>query len=60
MKNGRGTRALQKVGAVAEGVLRNAFVCHGELLDQRLFAILEEDWRAGGTRTRAAHAERVH
>lgn len=60
VKNGRGTRALQKVGAVAEGVLRNAFVCHGELLDQRLFAILEEDWRAGRTRARAAHAERVH
>lgn len=60
VKNGRGTRALQKVGAVAEGVLRNAFVCHGELLDQRLFAIVEEDWRAGRTRARADRTALVH
>ena len=60
VKNGRGTRALQKVGAVAEGVLRNAFVCQGELLDQRLFAIVEEDWRAGRAQARAARAALVH
>jgi RimJ/RimL family protein N-acetyltransferase len=53
VRNGRGNRALQKVGAVQEGVLRQAFLCGGEYLDQILYAIVEDEWRAArayGTR----------
>lgn len=46
VRNGRGNRALQKVGAVQEGVLRQAFLCGGEYIDQILYAIVEEEWRA--------------
>jgi RimJ/RimL family protein N-acetyltransferase len=56
LKNGRGTAALRKVGAVQEGVLRKSFLRHGEYLDQALYTILAEDWRAsraGGPHTTA-------
>jgi ribosomal-protein-alanine N-acetyltransferase len=46
VRNGRGGRALQKVGAVQEGVLRKSFKCNGEYLDQVLYAIVKDDWRA--------------
>lgn len=46
VRNGRGTGALQKVGAVREGVLRKSFLRNGEYLDQALYAIVDEDWRA--------------
>jgi RimJ/RimL family protein N-acetyltransferase len=46
--NGRGNAALQKIGAVAECVLRKSFHHQGEYLDQMLYAILDVDWR--GTR----------
>jgi len=46
LRNGRGGRALQKLGAVPEGVLRKAFLKDGEYLDQVLYAIVDEDWRA--------------
>ena len=49
LKNGRGTAALRKVGAVQEGVLRKSFLRHGEYLDQALYTILAEDWRASRT-----------
>lgn len=49
LKNGRGTGALRKVGAVQEGVLRKSFLRHGEYLDQALYTILAEDWRASRT-----------
>ncbi len=45
IRNGRGNGALRKVGAVQEGVLRRAFLRHGEYHDQSLYAILLEDWR---------------
>jgi ribosomal-protein-alanine N-acetyltransferase len=45
VKNGRGTGALLKVGAVPEGVLRKSFLRNGEYLDQVLYAIVEDDWR---------------
>ena len=35
-----------KVGAVQEAVLRKSFLCNGEYLDQVLWAIVEDDWRA--------------
>ena len=46
IKNGRGNGALQKIGAVQEGVLRKSFLRNGEYLDQVLYAIVEDDWRA--------------
>jgi RimJ/RimL family protein N-acetyltransferase len=46
VRNGRGGRALQKMGAVQEGVLRKSFVCNGQYFDQVLYAILKDDWRA--------------
>ena len=47
--NGRGNAALQKLGAVAECVLRQSLHHRGDFLDQVLYAILDVDWR--GTRT---------
>ncbi len=44
--NGRGNGALRKVGAVQEGVLRKSFLRNGEYLDQTLWTILHDDWRA--------------
>jgi RimJ/RimL family protein N-acetyltransferase len=44
--NGRGNGALRKIGAVPEAVLRQAFERHGERLDQVLWALLRDDWRA--------------
>jgi RimJ/RimL family protein N-acetyltransferase len=44
--NGRGNGALLKVGAVQEGLLRKAFLRNGRYLDQVLYAIVEDDWRA--------------
>jgi ribosomal-protein-alanine N-acetyltransferase len=58
--NARGRRALQKVGAQPEGVLRNAFLCRGEYLDQVLYAIAEDDWRACGGLASVAAVTRVH
>jgi RimJ/RimL family protein N-acetyltransferase len=43
-KNGRGNGALQKIGAVAEGVLRKSFLRNGEYLDQILWSVVREDW----------------
>src|SRR3954464_11119485 len=54
--NGRGNGALRKVGAVQEGVLRKSFLRNGEYLDQALWTILDEDWRA----QRAVYGVRVH
>ena len=44
--NGRGNGALLKLGAVEEAVLRKSFLRDGRYLDQVLYAILDEDWRA--------------
>ena len=49
--NGRGNGALAKVGAVREAVLRQSFDRHGQRLDQHLWSILADDWRA-------SHAQR--
>lgn len=53
--NGRGNGALQKLGAVQEGVLRRAFLREGQYVDQVLWSILDEDWR----HTRATWRRRV-
>ena len=44
--NGRGIGALRKIGAVPEGILRKSLLRNGEYLDQALWTILDEDWRA--------------
>jgi RimJ/RimL family protein N-acetyltransferase len=59
VQNGRGNRALQKIGAVQEGVLRKSFLHNGEYLDQVLYAIVEDDWR-GMRQPDAVLASRVH
>jgi RimJ/RimL family protein N-acetyltransferase len=45
VQNGRGNAALQKVGAVKEGVLRRSFLRNGQYMDQALYAILAGDRR---------------
>ena len=44
--NGRAQGALLKVGAVREGVLRQAFAINGQRCDTTLWSILDTDWRA--------------
>jgi RimJ/RimL family protein N-acetyltransferase len=46
VQNGRGNGALVKVGAVQEGVLRKSFLKDGQYVDQALYGIVAEDWRA--------------
>jgi RimJ/RimL family protein N-acetyltransferase len=46
LQNGRGNGALRKIGAVQEGVLRRSFRRNDEYLDQALWSLLDEDWRA--------------
>ena len=44
VQNIRGNGALQKIGAVREGILRKSFLRGGKLIDQALWAIIDEDW----------------
>jgi [ribosomal protein S5]-alanine N-acetyltransferase len=44
--NGRGNGALRKLGAMQEGILRKSFLRNGEYIDQALWTIVDEDWRA--------------
>jgi [ribosomal protein S5]-alanine N-acetyltransferase len=55
--NGRGNGALIKIGAVNEGVLRKSFLRNGKYLDQVLYSIVDDDWRA--SREPAASAREV-
>lgn len=61
LNNGRGQRALAKVGATAEGILRQGLLAADGPLDQVLWAIVDRDWRQ---RRGASHsttgALRVH
>jgi RimJ/RimL family protein N-acetyltransferase len=45
VENGRGRRALEKLGAVQEGLLRRSLWHNGRYHDEALYAILEEDWQ---------------
>jgi [ribosomal protein S5]-alanine N-acetyltransferase len=60
IRNGRGNRALQKLGAVQEGVLRKSFLKNGEFLDQALYAMVEDDWRASREANRSVSHPNVH
>jgi RimJ/RimL family protein N-acetyltransferase len=56
VRNGRGNGGMRKLGAVQEGVLRRALLCHGEYHDQILWSILAEDWH----QSRIEFRPRVH
>jgi ribosomal-protein-alanine N-acetyltransferase len=43
--NVRGNRALQKLGAVPEGVLRKCFFANGKYRDHVMWSLLADDWR---------------
>ena len=58
--NGRGNGALIKAGAVQECVLRKSFLRDGKYLDQVLYAILEDDWRAMRADIRFSPVQQVH
>jgi len=44
--NGRGNGALRRLGAFREGILRQSLSCGGRHLDQALWSILAQEWRA--------------
>jgi RimJ/RimL family protein N-acetyltransferase len=46
VQNGRGNGALLKLGATREAVLRKSFRRNGRYLDQVLYTMLADDWRA--------------
>jgi RimJ/RimL family protein N-acetyltransferase len=60
VRNGRGTGALRKIGAVQEGILRRSFLRNGEYLDQALYTIVAEDWRAARDAGAGPRYLRVH
>jgi ribosomal-protein-alanine N-acetyltransferase len=60
VRNGRGNRALLKMGAVQEGILRKSFLRNGEYLDQVLYAIVEDDWRATREPVSRRSTARIH
>ena len=51
LKNGRGNGALQKMGAVQEGVLHRSFLRNGVYLDQALWTILADARREARLRS---------
>jgi RimJ/RimL family protein N-acetyltransferase len=53
--NGRGNRALQKIGAIREGTLRQAFRRGDEVTDHVMWSMLADEW---GAATRAGQKER--
>lgn len=60
VRNGRANRALQKLGAVQEGVLRSSLVCNGECLDEVLYAILADDYHEARIISRPAERPLMH
>jgi len=60
VQNGRGNGALLKIGAVQEGILRKSFLRNGRYLDQVLYAIVEDDWRAARETMRLTPHAHVH
>jgi RimJ/RimL family protein N-acetyltransferase len=60
VENGRGNGALRKIGAVREAILRQSFLRHGRYLDQVLYSILQDDWRASREYVGASVTQHVH
>jgi RimJ/RimL family protein N-acetyltransferase len=58
--NGRGNRALLKMGAVQECVLRKSLELNGKHLDQVLYSILEDDRRESTNVRWPVSTARVH
>jgi len=56
LQNGRANGALNKLGAVQEGILRRSVRCRGAYHDQVLWSMLEDDWSDHWVTT----ASRVH
>ena len=46
VQNLRGNAALRKIGAIKEAVLRRSFLRQGEYLDQNLWTIVDDEWKA--------------
>jgi ribosomal-protein-alanine N-acetyltransferase len=60
VENGRGNGALRKIGAVREAILRQSFLRGGRYLDQVLYSILQDDWRASREYVGASVTQHVH
>jgi ribosomal-protein-alanine N-acetyltransferase len=60
VQNGRGNGALRKVGAVREAILRRSFLRNGRYLDQVLYSILGDDWRAARECAQPILSQHVH
>ena len=60
IRNGRANGALLRLGAVQEGLLRRSFLCHGEYLDEALYAMLADDYHESRQRSRQADRVLVH
>lgn len=45
VRNGRGSGALRKLGAVQEAIMRDALLVHGRAVDLVLWTILADEWR---------------
>jgi RimJ/RimL family protein N-acetyltransferase len=45
VRNGRGTGALRKLGAVQEALMRDALLYRGEAIDLVLWTIVADEWR---------------
>ena len=56
VSSGRGNGALEKLGAVQEGILRKSFARRGQYFDQVLWSIVEDQ----SYRTKAIWGSRVH
>ena len=56
VQNGRGNGALAKLGAAREAILRESFAKDGELFDQNLWTIIDDDWR----RAKAVWGPKIH
>ena len=54
--NARGAAALRKLGAVAEGTLRQCFPCPGGTLDHTIWSILRADWELRRERPAGIHS----
>jgi RimJ/RimL family protein N-acetyltransferase len=54
--NGRGNRALLKIGAVQEAILRKSLRRNGDYLDQVLYVISEDDWTPSSEARRPRHS----
>lgn len=50
VENGRGNGALQKLGAMREGVLRKSFLRRGEYHDQVIWSICADEWEPSDLR----------